>query len=259
MNDPRLDVVSLSRRRAEVLKMRRLLMVVALVLLFPGVAYAGGGGGDISQCPGFGNGSTVSMHDSCFAGIAHFAPTDNTITVSNDGGLPHTFTAVDGSFDSGTVQPGGIYEFSVGEPGIYEVFCSLHGTASGEGMAGVLIVGEAEPLPMAAQFDSGAIRDVIATENEAIFESLDRQIVAIGNLTAAQASLRTTLEDVANSSEGAPAPAAPVPVESWSDSWVPLTAGLAAGLALAGLVLRRRDLEISPPTRSEVLAVRTES
>lgn len=234
--------------------MRRLLMIVALVLLFPGVAYGGGGGGDISQCPGFGSGSTVSMRDSCFAGTAHFAPTDNTITVSNDGGLPHTFTAVDGSFDSGTVQPGESFEFSVSEPGIYEVFCSLHGTASGEGMAGVLVVGEAEPLPMAAQFDSGAIRDVIATENEVLAEALDRQILAIGNLSAAQASLRTTLEDVANSSEGAPVPAAPVPVESRSDSWVPLTAGLAAGLALAGLVMRRRELGILPPTRSEGFA-----
>jgi hypothetical protein len=240
--------------------MRRLLMIVALVLLFPGVAYGGGGGGDISQCPGFGSGSTVSMQDSCFAGIAHFAPTDNTITVSNDGGLPHTFTAVDGSFDSGTVQPGETYEFSVSEPGIYEVFCSLHGTASGEGMAGVLIVGEAEPLPMAAQFDPGAIRDVIATENEVIADALDRQIVAIGNLSAAQASLRTTLEDVAASSEGAtPPPAAPVPVESRSDSWVPLTAGLAAGLALAALVTRRRELEILQPTRREGLVVPLES
>jgi len=239
--------------------MRRLLMVVALVLLFPGVAYGGGGGGDISQCPGFGSGSTVSMHDSCFAGIAHFAPADNTINVSNVGGLPHTFTAVDGSFDSGTVLPGETYEFSVSEPGIYEVFCSLHGTASGEGMAGVLIVGEAEPLPMAAQFDSGAIRDVIATENEVLAESLDRQIVAIGNLTAAQASLRTTLEDVANSSKGAPAPAGPVPVDSRSDNWVPLTAGLAAGLALAGLVMRRRELGDLPPTRSEGFAISTES
>jgi hypothetical protein len=240
--------------------MRRLLMIVALVLLFPGVAYGGGGGGDISQCPGFGSGPTVSMLDSCFAGIAHFAPADNTITVSNEGVLPHTFTAVDGSFDSGTVQPGESFEFSVSEPGIYEVFCSLHGTASGEGMAGVLIVGEAEPMPMAAQFDSGAIRDVIATENEVLAEALDRQILAIGNLSAAQASLRTTLEAVANSSEGATAPAvAPVPVELRSDSWVPLTAGLAAGLALAGMVMRRRELGILRPTRSEGFAVSTES
>lgn len=240
--------------------MRRVLMIVALVLLFPGVAHAGGGGGDISQCPGFGSGSTVSMLDSCFAGVAHFAPTDNTITVSNDGSLPHTFTAVDGSFDSGTVQPGESFEFSLGEPGIYEVFCSLHGTASGEGMAGVLIIGEAEPLPMAAQFDSGAIRDVIATENEVLTEALDRQIVAIGNLSAAQASLRTTLEQVADSTNGATPPSpALVPVELRSEAWVPLTAGLAAGLALAVLVMRRREPEVMPPRGSEGLAVPAES
>ena len=72
--------------------------------LIPGVASAGGGGG--SQCPGFATGTTVSMLDSCFSGTAHFAPTETTITISNDGELAHTFTAVDGSFDSGQLQPG---------------------------------------------------------------------------------------------------------------------------------------------------------
>lgn len=48
----------------------------------------------------------VSMLDSCFSGTAHFAPTETTITISNDGELAHTFTAVDGSFDSGQLQPG---------------------------------------------------------------------------------------------------------------------------------------------------------
>ena len=79
--------------------MRRLLIVVAVLTLIPGVASAGGGGS--SQCPGFTTGTTVSMLDSCFSGTAHFAPTETTITISNDGALPHTFTAVDGSFGSG--------------------------------------------------------------------------------------------------------------------------------------------------------------
>lgn len=82
------------------------------------------------------------MLDSCFSGVAHFAPEGETITVANHGSLPHTFTAVDGSFDTGQLGSGATAEVSVGKSGVYRVFCVLHGTADGQGMAGVLIVGD---------------------------------------------------------------------------------------------------------------------
>lgn len=112
-----------------------------LASLFPGAIAGGGAGG--SACDGFDDGSTVLMLDSCFAGTAHFAPAGTSVLVENQGKFPHTFTAVDGSFDSGQVGAGSSVELAI-EPGIYRVFCSLHGTAKGQGMAGVLIVGKAE-------------------------------------------------------------------------------------------------------------------
>lgn len=182
--------------------MRKLLLVVAMIMLVPGVASAGGGR-NISQCQGFASGTTVSMLDSCFEGIAHFAPTDTTLTVTNDGRSPHTFTAVDGSFDSGQVEPGGTFELAIDEPGIYQVFCSLHGTATGEGMAGVLVVGDAKPQLLSAKAGGEG-------------------------LTAASTEVQS--------------PSIPtVPVESSGGPWVPLTAGLAAGLALATLITTRRS------------------
>jgi hypothetical protein len=133
--------------------MRRILVALFLVALIPGVASAGGGGGG-SICPGFASGDTVSMLESCFAGTAHFAPSGAPITVRNDGQLPHTITAVDGSFDSGQLQAGASFELNL-EPGVYKVFCTLHGSAEGNGMAGVLIVDDstksAAPVPPAAK------------------------------------------------------------------------------------------------------------
>ncbi len=214
--------------------MRKLLIAVAVLTLIPGVASAGGGG-NISRCPGFATGTTVSMLDSCFNGTAHFAPADTTITISNDGELPHTFTAVDGSFDSGQVSPGETFEITVDEPGIIQVFCTLHGTAQGQGMAGVLVVGEAEAPPVSAAVDIAAIKQAVAEEDEAMIEAIDRQAKAIANLATVQASLTrglqqpTVSEDVVVS----PAPAiVTVPVDSDTDSpWVALAAGLAVGLS----------------------------
>ncbi|MGH8914821.1 MAG: cupredoxin domain-containing protein [Acidimicrobiia bacterium] len=235
--------------------MRRLLLAVALLTLIPGVA-AAGGGGDISSCSGFATGTTVSMLDSCFNGIAQFAPAGSSITVSNAGGLDHSFTAVDGSFDSGKLEPGETYELVVDEPGIYEVFCVLHGTADGQGMSGVLIVGEAVPGAVSAGRDLAAIREAVSEDNQMIVEAVERQTAAIGHLSAAQASLRAGLKeaDLTGGSTDEPVAIVTVPSEPSDDSmWVLVIAGLAVGLAAAALaaVLRSTGNRSSPePTSS---------
>lgn len=222
--------------------MRKLLLAIMVITLIPGAASAGGGGGE-GLCPGFASGTTVSMLDSCFTGTAHFAPVDTTITIINQGGFTHTFTAVDGSFDTGEVLPGGSYELIIGEPGIFEVFCILHGTADGQGMAGVLVVGEAEPLPMAAPpIDIAAIRQAVTNENQVLAEALDRQAQAIHEVTMAQVSVRKTVEELA-ATEEPPRAASPqivtVPLDSNAAPWIPVIAGLAAGISLAVLAMQR--------------------
>lgn len=188
--------------------MKRLAIAMALIVSIPGVASAGGGRGDMSQCQGFATGTSISMLDSCFDAVAHSAPTDTPITISNDGALPHTFTAVDGSFDSGNLEPGQDFELILDEPGIYQVFCTLHGTAEGAGMAGVLVVGEPEPGPVAATLDAGAIQEAVAEENRADASA------------ASEVPIVVTVRDQPDS----------------QSIWVMLGVGLAGGLALAALL-----------------------
>lgn len=227
--------------------MRRLVVSLAVLMVIPGVAWAGGGGVDTSGCAGYGEGATVSMRDSCFEGTAHFAPS-GTIAVSNDGALTHTLTAVDGSFDTGQVAPGSTAELTIDEPGIYRVFCSLHGTAEGEGMAGVLVVGEAVPAAVAAPSDTSAISAAVASETDDIMRAIEDQQSTLRGLNATEAKLLVALEQF----DGEDASALPqvITVEDEVSPFslvVLLMVGLAAGLALAALltVVRLRVAERS--------------
>lgn len=222
--------------------MRRFLLALVALLMIPGVALAGGAGVDTSGCPGYSEGTTVTMLDSCFSGVAHFAPSDSTITVRNEGGLPHTLTAVDGSFDTGDVAPGGTAELTFEEAGIYRVFCALHGTAAGEGMAGVVVVGEATPATVLAPMDTTAISEAVAAQNESIVDALKGQRSSVQNLNAMQTRLVAAL-DALNSAEPAPAQApAPVQVDlrDSGQTVLMIAVGLAAGLALAALATALR-------------------
>lgn len=229
--------------------MRKLLLAGLIMVLAPGVAYAGGGGVDTSACAGYSEGSTLSMQDSCFAGTAHFAPSGASISIENVGALPHNLTAVDGSFQTGNVEPGGTAGLTVDEPGIYQFFCTLHGTAEGEGMAGVLVVGEPEPGTVAASLDTTAFVEAVADENQGLVEAMDRQGRAMGDIRAAQRDVAEALEDLtaAGAIDSSDMPSVvPVPVESDTVGIaLAITAGVAAGLAIAALVtvlwLRRRE------------------
>ncbi len=67
---------------------------------------------------------------------------------TNVGRNPHTVTADDGSFDSGNMAPGDTFEWTFDAPGVYRYFCAYHGAPGGVGMAGVVLVGDAElPAP----------------------------------------------------------------------------------------------------------------
>lgn len=217
--------------------MRRVLLAVALLLTIPGVAVAGGGV-DTSGCAGYSEGSDVSMRDSCFAGTAHFVPSDTAITVSNDGALPHTYTAVDGSFDTGQVEPGESAQLTFDDPGVYRVFCTLHGTAAGEGMAGVVVVGEAVPASMSAPLDFPPFEEIVAAETEPIWRAMDRQGRVMGEIRSVQADIEDALVGLET-----PPPAVVEPPEMGEERVVILVlVGLAVGVALASLltVLRLR-------------------
>src|SRR3990172_4354464 len=79
--------------------------------------------------------ASVSMVDSAFDPADVTVEAGETLTWSNDGALPHTATADDGSFDTGTLDPGDSDSVRIDEPGTYPYYCTLHGAPGGIGMA----------------------------------------------------------------------------------------------------------------------------
>ncbi|MGH8923124.1 MAG: cupredoxin domain-containing protein, partial [Acidimicrobiia bacterium] len=178
--------------------MRRVFLLIAILVMVPSVARAGGGGGSISLCPAYSAGTTISVLDSCFNGIAHSAPLGQTLTVSNDGQLPHTLTAVDGSFDTGQLQPGQTAALAFEEAGIYKVFCTLHGSVDGSGMAGLLIVGEPDPAFVAAPIDPEQIKSdvnqAVADGNQSLIATVAGHERILTGLVAGQTELSQKLD-----------------------------------------------------------------
>lgn len=75
-----------------------------------------------------------------------FQPADITIAAgttvvwTNTSDLPHTVTADDGSFDSGTVNPGETFEHTFETAGSVPYHCEFHGDVGGQGMSGTVTV-----------------------------------------------------------------------------------------------------------------------
>ncbi len=71
-----------------------------------------------------------------------FSPASKTVakgTVvkwTNNDGNPHTVTANNGSFDSGTIAAGSSYSYTASVAGTFTYYCIIHGVA----MSGTLIV-----------------------------------------------------------------------------------------------------------------------
>ena len=75
-----------------------------------------------------------------------FAPTDLTITAGtevvwlNQDGAPHNITFVDGSVASENFFQSETFATTFAEPGVYQIYCTLHGSADGSGMATTVTV-----------------------------------------------------------------------------------------------------------------------
>jgi len=84
--------------------------------------------------------ATTAPGEVNMAGSA-FAPGDvqlkvgDTITFVNDDEIAHTATADDGTFDSGTMEPGATFDFTAEKAGTISYLCEFH-----PGMTGTITV-----------------------------------------------------------------------------------------------------------------------
>ena len=74
----------------------------------------------------------------------------DTIMWVNEGNTPHTVTADDGSFDSGTLQPGESYSHTFQGAGMVPYHCSIHPSMTGSVSVGTAGGGGDTPMEQPA-------------------------------------------------------------------------------------------------------------
>jgi plastocyanin len=82
----------------------------------------------------------VTVVDGAFREREISVPVGTTVVWTVSASLPHTITADDGSFRSGTLQRGSNFRFTFTTPGTFPYHCEFHGGMGGSGMAGVVTV-----------------------------------------------------------------------------------------------------------------------
>jgi plastocyanin len=82
----------------------------------------------------------IMVQDSRFTDKSITVPVGTTIVWRYDANLPHTVTADDDSFDSGTMRDGDEFTLTFTDVGEYPYYCRFHGGPGGQGMSGTVIV-----------------------------------------------------------------------------------------------------------------------
>ena len=113
------------------------------------------GGLVIGSCGGSGSGEsvdgenvTVQMFDNRFEYTEVRIPVGGSVDWLGAGRNPHNARAADGSWSTeetfGSLEQleGDSAVLTYDQPGVYPFFCTFHGNAEGQGMAGVLMVGD---------------------------------------------------------------------------------------------------------------------
>ncbi|TAM89968.1 amidase [bacterium] len=70
--------------------------------------------------------ATVTIADFTYRPTTLTVPTGTTVRFRNDDNDAHTVTADGGAFDSGGLDPHGVYQHAFNEPGVYRYVCAIH-------------------------------------------------------------------------------------------------------------------------------------
>jgi plastocyanin len=97
-------------------------------------------GPDNGALPGTGQEQSVEITAAGYQPRELTVTAGSTVVWTQNDDLPHTVTADDGSFNSGTLDMGDTFSQTFNEPGEYPYYCEFHGGPAGSGMSGVIIV-----------------------------------------------------------------------------------------------------------------------
>jgi plastocyanin len=138
---------------------RRLLYLVALsllvLLLF--VPSAGAWQKQAMMGQAAPNTWSVSIEDFYFEPANAAVQPRDTIVWTNNGAHPHTVTADDGSFDSGTLQPGQSFSWTFTNPGTVTYHCTIHPFMTGSVSVGQGAPSTSQPSMPAAPASGGGM------------------------------------------------------------------------------------------------------
>ena len=94
-------------------------LVILLIFGWLGLAAASPGAAQAQA-------QAVTIIDFAFQPASLEVPMGTTVTWTNQGTAPHTVTADDGAFDSGTLQPGSTFSLTFDTPGTFTYHCEIH-------------------------------------------------------------------------------------------------------------------------------------
>jgi len=89
----------------------------------------------------------VSIEDFYFEPADAAIQAGDTVTWTNEGARPHTVSADDGSFDSGTLQPGQSFSWTFEESGTVTYHCDIHPSMRGSVSVGQSTTGQPSMMP----------------------------------------------------------------------------------------------------------------
>ncbi len=112
--------------------MRRLINLTSMLALAALVAACSGADEGNGAAPDGNGGSEVEI---TISGFAFQGPdtvsVGDTVTVTNEDAVGHTWTATDGEFDSGSLAGGESFEYTFEEAGEFDYFCAIHPQMTG--------------------------------------------------------------------------------------------------------------------------------
>jgi plastocyanin len=181
---------------------------------------------------------TVSIKNFAFNPPNATVSAGTTVTwVNNDQG-PHTATANDGTFDSGTLQPGQSYSFTFDKAGTYAYHCNIHPYMT----ATVTVSGASTSASPSANASSSPSASPTASASPSASPSGSASASASGSASASSSGSAMATSSTASAITSPTASASTQQLPSSGGSTLELVAGLALvaiAIALVSVLVRR--------------------